>query len=79
MTLLVDEDARDQVPRISRMLEEGLPERFGEFPVRFPVTWDPAVSHKVEVATVRASCRWEWIRRAVVLDWLSVTGRACWR
>ena len=52
LTLLVDEDARDQVPRISRMLEEGLPERFGEFPVRFPVTWDSSVSHKVEVATV---------------------------
>ena len=29
LTLLVDEDARDQVPRLSRMLEEGLPERFG--------------------------------------------------
>jgi hypothetical protein len=40
LTLLVDGDDRDQVPRISRMLEEGLPERFGEFPVRFPVTWD---------------------------------------
>ncbi len=36
LTLLVDEDARDQVPRISRVLDEGLPERFGEFPVRFP-------------------------------------------
>src|SRR6516162_6435307 len=52
LTLLVDEDARDQVPRISRMLEERLPERFGQFPVRFPVTWNSAVSHKVEVATV---------------------------
>ena len=52
LTLLVDEDDRDQVPRISRLLDEGLPERFGEFPVRFPVTWDPSVSHQVEVATV---------------------------
>jgi hypothetical protein len=52
LTLLVDEDARDQVPRIIRILEEGLPERFGEFPVRFPLTWDPSVSHRVEVATV---------------------------
>jgi hypothetical protein len=34
------------------LLEEGLPDRFGELPVRFPVTWDPSVSHKVEVATV---------------------------
>ena len=38
LTLLVDEDARDQVPRISQLLEEMLPERFGEFPVRFPLT-----------------------------------------
>ena len=45
-------DARDQVPRISRMLEEGLPERFGEFAVRFPITWDSSVSHQVEVATL---------------------------
>jgi hypothetical protein len=52
LTLLVDDDARDQVPRISAILEEKLPERFGEFPVRFPVTWDSSLSHKVEVATV---------------------------
>jgi hypothetical protein len=52
LTLLVDEDARDQVPRISQILDEGLPARFGELPVRFPVTWDASVSHKVEVATV---------------------------
>ena len=64
LTLLVDEDDRDQVPRISRMLEERLPERFGEFPVRFPVTWDSSVSHKVEVATVVdfVPAGWEWIR-----------------
>ena len=52
LTLLVDEDARDQVPRISAILEEELPERFGEFPVRFPVTWDSSLPHQVEVATV---------------------------
>jgi hypothetical protein len=52
LTLLVDEDARDQVPRIGAILEEELPERFGEFPVRFPVTWDSALTHRVEVATV---------------------------
>jgi len=80
LTLLVDEDARDQVPRISRMLEEGLPERFGEFPVRFPVTWDPSVSHKVEVATVAdfAASRLgvDPTRGLSVLDWLSVTGQS---
>jgi hypothetical protein len=80
LTLLVDEDARDQVPRISRILEEGLPERFGEFPVRFPVTWDPSVSHKVEVATVAdfAASRLgaDPTGGLSVLDWLSVTGQS---
>ena len=80
LTLLVDQDARDQVPRISRMLEEGLPERFGEFPVRFPVTWDSSVSHKVEVATVAdfAASRLgvDPTGGLSVLDWLSVTGQS---
>jgi hypothetical protein len=80
LTLLVDEDARDQVPRISAILEEELPERFGEFPVRFPVTWDSSLSHKVEVATV---ADFTASRLGVdpsgglsVLDWLSVTGQS---
>lgn len=80
LTLLVDQDARDQVPRISRMLEEGLPERFGEFPVRFPVTWDSSVCHKIEVATVAdfAASRLGVDPTAglSVLDWLSVTGQS---
>jgi hypothetical protein len=80
LTLLVDEDARDQVPRIRRLLEEGLPERFGEFPVRFPVTWDPSVSHKVEVATVAdfAASRLgvDPTRGLSALDWLSMTGQS---
>jgi len=80
LTLLVDEDARDQVPRISQMLEEGLPERFGEFPVRFPVTWDSSVCHKVEVATVAdfAASRLgvDPTRGLSALDWLSVTGQS---
>ena len=80
LTLLVDEDARDQVPQISRLLEEGLPERFGEFPVRFPLTWDPSVTHRVEVATV---ADFAVSRLGVdptgglsVLDWLTVTGQS---
>jgi Domain of unknown function (DUF4037) len=80
LTLLVDEDARDQVPRISRMLEEGLPERFGEFPVRFPVTWDSSVCHKVEVATVADFAASRLGANPTgglsVLDWLSVTGQS---
>ena len=80
LTLLVDEDARDQVPLISRILEERLPERFGEFPVRFPVTWDPSVSHKVEVATVAdfttSRLGVDPTRGLSALDWLSVTGQS---
>src|SRR5580692_13182247 len=80
LTLLVDEDDRDQVPRISRMLEEGLPERFGDFAVRFPVTWDSSVSHKVEVATVAdfAASRLgvDPTGGLSVLDWLSMTGQS---
>jgi hypothetical protein len=80
LTLLVDEDARDQVPRISAILEDELPERFGEFPVRFPVTWDSSLSHKVEVATV---ADFTASRLGVdpsgglsALDWLTVTGQS---
>ena len=52
LTLLVDAEAGDQVPRIRRLLEDELPVRFRGFPVRFPVTWDSSVTHKVDVATV---------------------------
>jgi hypothetical protein len=80
LTLLVDEDARDQVPRISAILDDELPERFGEFPVRFPVTWDSSLSHKVEVATVAdfAASRLgvDPSGGLSVLDWLSVTGQS---
>jgi hypothetical protein len=83
LTLLVDEDDRDQVPRISRLLEEELPERYGEFPVRFRVTWDASVSHQVEVGTVAGFAA---SRLGVdptgglsVLDWLTVTGQGCSR
>jgi Domain of unknown function (DUF4037) len=80
LTLLVDEDARDRVPRIRAILEEGLPERFGELPVRFPVTWDPSVSHRVEVATVAdfAASRLgvDPTRGLSAVDWLTLTGQS---
>ena len=80
LTLLVDEDDRDQVARISRMLEERLPDRFGEFPVRFPVTWDSSVTHKVHVTTVAefAASRLgvDAAGGLSVLDWLSLTGQS---
>lgn len=80
LTLLVDEDTSDQVARVSQMLEDRLPERFGEFPVRFPVTWDSSVTHQVHVATV---ADFAVSRLGVdpagglsVLDWLSLTGQS---
>jgi hypothetical protein len=80
LTLLVDEDARDQVPPLSQLLEQELPERFGEFPVRFPLTWDSSVSHRVDIATVADFA----VSRLGVdptgglsaLDWLAVTGQS---
>jgi len=80
LTLLVDEDARDQVHRINAILEEELPERFADYPVRFPVTWDRSLSHKIEVATV---ADFTASRLGVdpsgglsALDWLTVTGQS---
>ncbi|HEX4094124.1 MAG TPA: DUF4037 domain-containing protein [Trebonia sp.] len=80
LTLLVDEDDRDQVPLIVRLLDEELPDRYREFPVRFRVTWGAAVSHQVEVRTVAGFA----VSRLGVdptgglsaLDWLSLTGQS---
>ena len=80
LTLLVDADDRDQVPRIRRLLEDELPERWRDFPVRFPVTWDPSGSHRVDVATVAdfAAGRLgvDPTQGMSVLDWLTVTGQS---
>lgn len=79
LTLLVDAAAGDQVPRVSRLLEDELPERFRGFPVRFPVTWDPSVTHKVDVATVAgftaSRLGVDPTQGMSVLDWLTVTGQ----
>jgi hypothetical protein len=79
LTLLVDEGDRDQLPRISQLLADGLPETFRGRPVRFPVTWDPTVSHQVQVATV---ADFAVSRLGVdptgglsVADWLILTGQ----
>jgi hypothetical protein len=80
LTLLVDPDDGDQVPRIRQLLEDQLPERWRGYPVRFPVTWDSSVSHRVEVATVAdfAASRLgtDPTRGMSVLDWLTVTGQS---
>ncbi len=52
LTLLVDGAAQAAVPVVRDLLARRLPDRFHGRPVRFAATWDTAVSHKVEVATV---------------------------
>jgi Domain of unknown function (DUF4037) len=52
LTLLVDGPYHEAVPQVSGLLERELPESYQGYPVRFPVTWDSSLSHKVEVATV---------------------------
>ncbi|WP_216651572.1 DUF4037 domain-containing protein [Actinomadura litoris] len=78
LTLLVDDP--DAVPGIDRLLERDLPARYGGHPVRFPVTWDAADTHNVEVATVADFCRSRLgvdpTRPPAVADWLCLTGQA---
>ncbi|WP_433178279.1 DUF4037 domain-containing protein [Actinoallomurus sp. CA-150999] len=80
LTLLIDEPDRNAVPRISRLLERELPERYRRFPVRFPVTWNPSVSHNVEVATVAdfvaSRLGIDPIGGLSALDWLVLTGQS---
>jgi len=80
LTLLVDEPDRAAVPQVGLLLERELPESYRGFPVRFPLTWDPSVSHKVEIATVAgfAASRLGIDPTAglSVLDWLILTGQS---
>lgn len=80
LTLLVDEQDRDQVPLVSRILGDGLPERFAGFPVRFPVTGDSSVTHRVDVATVAGfTTGILGVNPAAglsALDWLCLTGQS---
>lgn len=80
LTLLVDELDRAAVPQATRLLEQELPESYQGFPVRFPVTWDPGPSHKVELATVSdfAASRLgiDPTAELSALDWLILTGQS---
>jgi hypothetical protein len=78
LTLLVD--GSDAVPQVSALLDRELPESYKGYPVRFPVTWDSSLSHKVEVATVAGFAT---SRLGVdptgglsVPEWLSLTGQS---
>ena len=80
LSLLVDEADRDAVPQITGLLERGLPDSYRGYPVRFPVTWDPALTHKVDVATVAgfAASRLgvDPTGELSVPDWLVLTGQS---
>ncbi|MFG1999085.1 DUF4037 domain-containing protein [Spirillospora sp. NPDC048911] len=78
LTLLVDDAGL--VAEVKESLERRLPERYGEHPVRFPVTWDRTFTHKVEVATVRdfvvSRLGVDPTGGLSVLDWLVMPGQS---
>jgi hypothetical protein len=80
LTLLVDSADRDMVPVIHRLLDERLPSRYRGYPVRFATTWDPVISHRVEIATVGgfAASRLgvDPVGGLSVPDWLCLTGQS---
>ncbi len=80
LTLLVDETDRAAVPEISSLLERELPRSYRGFPVRFPVTWDAALTHQVDVATVAdfavSRLGADPVAGLSVPDWLVLTGQS---
>ena len=80
LTLLVDEPDRAAVAQASRLLELELPGSYRGFPVRFPVTWDRAQSHKVQVNTVSgfavSRLGIDPTAELSAADWLILTGQS---
>ena len=80
LTLLLDAADRAAVPQVGSLLERDLPSAYQGLPVRFATTWDPAESHRVEVAAVGdfAASRLgvDPLRGLSVVDWLTLTGQA---
>lgn len=77
LTVLVDSGHADAVPEILRVLSAHLPDLYAGRPVRFPVTWDPAANHRVQVDTVHG---FAFSRLGVrppldTLDWLIPSGQ----
>jgi uncharacterized protein DUF4037 len=52
LTLLVDEADRAEVTPLDDLLAGALPQTYFGWPVRFGLSWEPAVHHRVQVATV---------------------------
>ena len=80
LTLLVGERDRDAVPAIRGLLDEKLPESYQGLPVRFPVTWDSSLSHKIDVSTVAdfavARLGVDPAAGLTPADWLILTGQS---
>jgi hypothetical protein len=80
LTVLVDEADAEAVGFLEPVLEHELPRSFAGYPVRFATTWDPAVTHKVHLATVYgfAAGRLGVDPRNGLsqLEWLSLTGHS---
>jgi hypothetical protein len=79
LTLLVDGADHAVVPTADRLLARSLPESFAGHPVRFATTWDPVVSHRVEVSTVGAFAASRLgvdpLPGLSTVDWLTLTGQ----
>jgi hypothetical protein len=80
LNLLVALDDAGLVAAVDDRLEASLPERFEGHPVRFPLTWDQRVRHKVDVDTLASFAT---SRLGVdptgplePVDWLVLTGQA---
>jgi hypothetical protein len=80
LTVLVDGADAAVVPQVHELLERELPERYGDHPTRFATTWDPRVTHRVEVATVtdfvRSRLGVDPLSGMSAYDWLIVTGQS---
>lgn len=77
LTVLVDEADAAALPRLADALD-ALPDTYAGLRVRMPTTWNPAVSHEVQLDTVGgfARSRLGVGPRLSTVDWLTVTGQA---
>lgn len=77
LTLLVP---ADRVAETDELLAATLPASYRGLPTAFPVTWDPAVRHRVEVSDpvglVRSRTGLDLGGALGATDWLSLTGQA---
>lgn len=77
LTLLVP---ADRVTEVDQVLAASLPAAYQGRPTAFPLTWDPTVRHRVEVAApadfVRSRTGLDVGEGLTVADWLSLTGQS---